>query len=266
MSASWAQPPALKGLKPVEFAGDDDDQLVTVEFGDFADRSAARLFRGLREWIIEKFGADDADKALPPWDVDTVQEEAAQPDPGKVQPAFTEPANPKPSKEDSVDEKELAAQQAALKDREERVKAGEAAFAEKTKAQSEAERQIAKREAGLFLDGLTAEGRFPPGHRDTMASFMAGLDDAEDALEFGESEDGKPVELSQRGYVTAFLKSMPKQIDFSERTGEDGTGVDEADPEAVADQAVAYQEEMRAKGVTVSTDAAVRHVLKGASK
>ena len=57
---------------------------------------------------------------------------------------------------------------------------------------------------------------------------------------------------------------MPAQIDFSERSHEDGEEVDATNAEAVAEQAVAYQEEMRGKGVTVSTDRAVRHVLEGA--
>lgn len=211
-----AQPPAVKGLKPIEFA-DGEDGTVTVEFGDYIDRSMARVLRRLRDFIIEKFSLEDADEALPSWEVESIQEEALQPEPAKPEPAFAEPA--KPSKEDSVTDKELADREAALKEREEKAVKDAAEFAEREKKQAAAERKLAEGDAGIFLDGLTAEGRFPPGHRDAMASFMAGLDDAGDALEFGEGEDGKPVKLSQRGYVKAFLKSMPKQIEFAEVSG-----------------------------------------------
>lgn len=256
-----AQPPAVKGLKAIEFA-DGEDGTVTLEFGDYMDRGMARVFRRLRDFLIEKFGIEDADKALPSWDVDMVQEEAAQPEPAKPEPAFAEP---EPSKEDSVkDKEELAAREAALAEREKTIEAGEASFAEKENARTEAERRIATRESGLFLDGLIGQGKFPPGHRDGMAAFMARLDDGE-AVEFGEGEDGKPVEMTPRAYLETFLKGMPKQVEFAELAGGD-EGDEATDSQAVADQAVAYQEEMRVKGVTVSTDAAVRHVLKGAKK
>ena len=73
-----AQPPSIKGLKPVQFA--EDDQVL--EFGDWNDRNIAWALRGLRDWLIAKFGQDEADKALPGYTVDSIQEAAAQPEPG----------------------------------------------------------------------------------------------------------------------------------------------------------------------------------------
>lgn len=67
-----AQPPAVKGLTPVEFAGSDADCLTL----EFADLDAAALFRSLRDWIIEKYGLEEADKALPAWSVDWVTHDA----------------------------------------------------------------------------------------------------------------------------------------------------------------------------------------------
>lgn len=68
-----AQPPGVKGLEPVSFA-DDGNDVITVEF---AELDVATLFRSLREWLIEEFGLEKADKALPPGLVDWVQEDAA---------------------------------------------------------------------------------------------------------------------------------------------------------------------------------------------
>lgn len=68
-----AQPPSVKGLEPVAFADGPGDS-VTIEF---AELDTATLFRSLREWLIEEFGIEKADKALPPGLVDWVQEDAA---------------------------------------------------------------------------------------------------------------------------------------------------------------------------------------------
>lgn len=66
-----AMPPAVKGLREASFAGSAEDCL------DFADIDAAALFRSLRDWMIGEFGQEKADKALPPWDVNYVQQDAA---------------------------------------------------------------------------------------------------------------------------------------------------------------------------------------------
>lgn len=75
-----AQAPAVKGLKPVEFATDATGT-VTFEFGEYSDRMVARLFRQLREWMIGKHGQEEADKALPSFEVDALQDEAAREEP-----------------------------------------------------------------------------------------------------------------------------------------------------------------------------------------
>ena len=58
-----AQPPAVKGLKPVQFA-DHADEIVV--FGDWADRATVGVFRRLRDFMLTRFGQDEADLVLPP--------------------------------------------------------------------------------------------------------------------------------------------------------------------------------------------------------
>ena len=55
-----AQPPSVKGLKPVAFAEDDEG---VVEFADTVITSS--LWRRLREFFIEKFGLESADTVIP---------------------------------------------------------------------------------------------------------------------------------------------------------------------------------------------------------
>lgn len=73
-----AQPPAIKGLKDYEFAA--ADVVTCIEFSDYDDRTVAGLFRRLREFIIEKFGKDSADKVIPDWEVTDLQIAAVMPE------------------------------------------------------------------------------------------------------------------------------------------------------------------------------------------
>ncbi len=43
---------------------------VSAEFGERAFEEAASLFRSIREFFIDKFGMEDADKALPGFQID----------------------------------------------------------------------------------------------------------------------------------------------------------------------------------------------------
>jgi len=71
-----AVPPAVKGLKDVAFA--QDDEALTIEFGEsWAFESIARIFRRLRDWLIEEKGADEADKIIRDWDIDDIKEAGA---------------------------------------------------------------------------------------------------------------------------------------------------------------------------------------------
>lgn len=66
-----AAPPAVKGLPDVAFA---DADAMTFEFVDEAERwgwkNISDAFRRLREWLIEKFDADTADKVITNWQID----------------------------------------------------------------------------------------------------------------------------------------------------------------------------------------------------
>ena len=74
-----AQPPAVKGLAPVQFA--DDGDCVSFEFAeeDVSGilRRMAGLFRGLRDYFVDKEGLDKADAIIPSWTMDWLQEDAA---------------------------------------------------------------------------------------------------------------------------------------------------------------------------------------------
>lgn len=66
--------PAVPGLKPVEFAG----QEAACEFASSLEWHAPSMFRALRDWMISKFGLEDADSVLPSWRIDSAAEDVVR--------------------------------------------------------------------------------------------------------------------------------------------------------------------------------------------
>lgn len=62
-----AAAPAVSGLRNAQFSGE-GAAVFEVTFG--AGDEAASLFRKLRDLLIEKFGIEDADRALPSWQIE----------------------------------------------------------------------------------------------------------------------------------------------------------------------------------------------------
>ncbi|NQV83912.1 MAG: peptidase, partial [Rhodospirillales bacterium] len=208
-----AAAPAVKGLTPVEFAGAGEDT-VTVQFGEYEDKTIGRLFRNLRDNLIETLGLEKADNILPSWSVDSLQEEAGVPD--QPAPMFSEPAPQPQPQEDTMNtpQEDKAAAEAATKFAEEQavLSAGKETL-DKDKAEFAEQKRTA--DAATAIDGLVKDGRVLPAEKDGLAKFMAGLEGT-DTVQFAEGDDNKKTPLA---FFTGFLETMPKRVDFSERSG-----------------------------------------------
>ena len=252
-----AQPPAVKGLAPVpvNFAeGDTEEGCVSFDFAESPGllRWLADLFRGLREYVVEKDGTEMADRAIPSYAVSGLQEMAAASAAQAAEiPAFAE--NLTPPKEKSMQKQETPP-------------AGNIDFAETKARADELERKVAyltgiarKERASRLVDKALADGRLTPAQSVGLADFMAGLDE-EGTFDFAE-DGGKTTSMSPAAFMAAFLERLPKQVDFSEAApgGEEALDTSSND---IAQRALAYCEEMRTKGVTVSITDAVAHVSK----
>jgi hypothetical protein len=204
-----AQPPAVKGLKSASFAAAEEG---VIEFGDWADQVEAGLFRKLREWIIAKFGQDEADKALPGWDVDTVQTEAAQREiTAEATPVFMEALTIKPTQEDQnmLTPEQLAAKETALQQK-------EAAFAEREDKLRQQERAAVHQEHCSFAEGLVQAGRLLPALKEqavAMLDFAAQLADGQ-VVEFGEGDAKQTLALGES--LKTFLAGQPQIVAFGE--------------------------------------------------
>lgn len=289
-----AQPPAVKGLAPVNFAeGDTDEGCVSFDFAESPGllRWLADLFRGLREYVVEKDGTEMADRAIPSYAVSGLQEMAAASAAQAAEiPAFAENlasavATQEATDEDSnllrgrtAHENAVAIRKPAgagngyrtppkekSMQKQETPPAENAAFAETKARADELERKVAwltgiarKERASRVVDKALADGRLTPAQSVGLADFMAGLDE-EGTFDFAE-DGGKTASMSPAAFMAAFLERLPKQVDFSEAApgGEEALDTSSND---IAQRALAYCEEMRTKGVTVSITDAVTHVI-----
>lgn len=209
-----AQPPAVKGLRDASFA--EDDQSVTVEFGELTGWSLTTLgdgLRTLREWLIGKFGLVEADKALPSYVVGNVERAAAQPDePDDINPpSYAEGAKPTPK--EARMSKDLERREAELKEKEADLNKKTATFAEQEAALKAKQLETQKAEHLAFAERLVKEGKLNPSHKEPLVAFMATIT-PEDTLSFGEG-DGAKTEPTL-GWLKGLLEAQPKQLAFGE--------------------------------------------------
>lgn len=281
-----AVPPALKGLgdvafaeggQPVDFSAEEHPDKV-VEFANAADdawnlasmlSSTARMFRGLRDWMLAEKGAETADQLLPSWNIEDLErqalrqeEKARNTDPGL---SYNEPANPTP-KETTMTPEEIAKLQRERDEAQARV----AQFTERETAIAAAERMATVAAIDASLDAHVKAGRLLPAHRKAVANFMADLADGTGTdvatIEFGEAAEGKPApKLSPRAFMAAFLAGLPKAVDYNERGGNTTANGGAMTPKQLAAKATAKRDEIQQKeGRTISFTEATNLVLEEA--
>lgn len=241
-----AQPPAVKGLKSVQF---DDGEQGVVEFIDWGLRDAGSLFGQLREWLIGKFGLDEANKAIPSWQVDSVKEAARDDDkPAGSALSYTDP-NPQQETHLGKTAEQLAADLAA-------ANARIAEFSERERSQKHSQIVTA-------IDALVADGRVLPKDRDGAIAFAAQLDEA-GTVEFGEGDLKQAVKPGD--WFMGFLKALPKAVDFSERAGAGNEPDLALTDRQVAERAQTLVDKRREAGRSISFTEAVDLVTAGKDK
>jgi len=224
-----AQPPAVKGLKDAAFA---DSEVGVVSFDEDGlergsirlDLDVARIISGLREWLIGKFGLEEANTALPGWEVRCLENQARE----AKQEAEAEEPEPGNYSENGMNP-ELEKKAAELAAREEALAA----------------RELATKNAGAlaFAEGLVKEGRVAPVHAKGLAALLVQVDGADSGPRSGEALPGASAgggaprtpgsvlsfgegEVTAVDWLKGFLGSLPKQVTFAE-TAKAGPAPDE---------------------------------------
>ncbi len=209
-----AQSPALKGLDDPTFAQGEDDGCVAfaqgVAFGGWEDRTQASLWRSLREFIVGKFGREEADAVIPQYQVQSLEQyaEAEMDDELQSQAvpaaAFAEPT-PTPTQEATVSPEEKAALLAQNTDL-----AAQLAALQAEQARTLATQRHAAHVA--FCEDLGAQARLLPAAQPVAIALLDHLGAQSAPVQFGEGEAQAPL---IDGFK-AFLAARPAQVEFGE--------------------------------------------------
>ena len=225
-----AHPPGVKGLDEPEFAESTDDGCVCfaegLAFGEWDGMTNASLWRNLREWLLDKFGQEDADKVLPGYDVRALELGAtedlntARSAAGASPIAFAETAPPgptvQPPQESAVTEEEAARLREENAAQARQLAELKAADAQRTQATVLAENTA-------FAEAMAAQARIPAAMAPQVAAIGAQLQ-AQPDVEFGEGDAKKPLHLLWRD----FLQALPKQVEFGEQATRERAAADAA--------------------------------------
>lgn len=136
----------------------------------------------------------------------------------------------------------------SLEERERRIQQKEAEFAERERRQRREANQAA-------LAKMVQQGTPLPCNQERLLAFMDQLAES-GAVQFSEGESKDPLKF----FTDEVLGGMPKQVDYGEKAPRDDSDTEVDTADSVARAAVQYQEEMRQKGIVVSTSEAVAHV------
>lgn len=222
-----AAAPAVTGLKPVTFtdgqpfhfqAGTDRD-LVEVEFACSAQGWAVRdAFGRIRDFFIDKFGLEVADKALPAYLVESVNppEQHAYGAPGA-------PAKPTPAEAPATTTEEVTMSTptpktpAELQAENERLTAANAAL---TAAAAKAARDRASTDAASFCAQLVTERKLRPADVDALSAALAPAFMAE-PVTFGAGDAAKTE--SPAAVIRRVLGAAATIIDTREKSADTGT-------------------------------------------
>lgn len=251
-----AVPPGVKGLPDAQFAEASGDN-GPLEFAlPWEADNLASLFQSIRDWVIQEKSIEQADSIIPQWRIQSILDSATDERKSSISPlAYAEENNVDPNQTTTVTAEELAKRQAALDERENKLRVAEEA-AIKQKA-------LERRTAIVgFADGLVKAGNVLPRHKSSIVEVLVNL--SQEPLSF--SEGDTTVSKTSEELLREILSTKPRAIDFSEKTGTDNDPVDFADATSLATAAQNYQAEQAEKGRTISMTDAVNHVKKGAQQ
>lgn len=198
-----AEPPAVEGMAPVQFAAALDQ---VMDFSWEEARSAgllARAMRRLREFLIDKYSVEDADRVMPSYEVESADALYTQAlsEESTDSPTFSAPA-PAADGEDMS-----AAETERLKAELEAANAQNAEFA-RANAALQREKRVATFTA--LAAAAIAAGRLTPAQAEGMAEFAANLADADgDAFEFS-AGDGT-AKKSPAAWFSDFIAKLGQQ-------------------------------------------------------
>lgn len=201
-----AAAPAVKGLRTPEFGEAEEG---VVEFSEWDDITNASLWRSMREWILGRFGTEEADRVIPGYQVQGLEQSAQQEiakESTAAAPLFSEP-DQQPKKETSLVTPEhaaaLEAENAQLK---EQIRQGHVAVIHASNL--------------AFAEALIAAGKVLPAEQSVVVATLDHFAAQDAPVEFAEGDEKKPL---LEGLKT-LLERLPQAVEFTEVATSDNVG------------------------------------------
>lgn len=277
-----AKPPAIAGLKPVEFSARADAHEFSAEVAWPASWSVgdiAASFRRLREWLIGKEGQDTADRVMPDYVITGLDRQAEQlRDAALAEQAedtsegdATAPINPlfnhagASSMSFTQSDLDRAATEAAARAKAEAEAAMAAQFAAKDTELQTLRAQQRDARIGADVAQLVADGLVTPAERAALTEFMAAIDGVQ-PHQFSAPDGSKAAAQPPSQWFAQFLRGRRPLVRLgkplmADDAGAGASAVDPQNPHAIAAAAQRYMAAEAAAGRSVGVDAAVQHVI-----
>lgn len=205
-----AAAPAVKGLRSPEFA---DAEEGIVEFSEWDDVTNASLWRSIREWLIGKFGQDEADKVIPGYQVSSLEQSAQH----ELDESFKETAAVAAP---AFSEQNLPIDQPTAKEAS-TVTPEEAAALEAENAQLKdqlRQNRLAGIHAGhvAFAEGLITAGKVLPAEQTVVVATLDHFASQDAPVEFAEGDEEDAPRKPLLDGLKSLLERLPKAVEFSE--------------------------------------------------
>lgn len=270
-----AKAPAIDGLKPVEFACEEESSHEFAAPGYslvWGLESIAKLLRGLREQMIAKDGIEAADQVLPQWQIDSAIEAAARArqefQDASENGALYSQHNPGGSMSQFSQADIDAAKEQARKD-------AEAAATVKFAAQQaelltlKANQQ--KTRIAALIEGWKSAGQVTPAEEAGLVEFMVALENGQGAEFTFSAADKTEAKKTPLQFFQDFMAARKPVVKLGGGSGSGAGGasdhqVDVTDAEALGKAASEFMAAEAKEGRTVDSATAVQHVLKQRQK
>jgi len=223
-----AAAPAVPGLKTLAFSADESGfteiELSDITFSEstWTDKTTAGIFGKLREFLIDKFSIEDADKVVRSWEIDSIKESATRRETeqnnikSQVDPLFTESnQNPEDTEMTPEETAQLAQLQTDLSAANKQVTSLETEVKDLKKTISDGIEQTRVKDINDFCDQAIKDGKILPATKAMHVQIMTSLPVSE--IVFAE-EKTNPLEMYKES-----ITSQKAGIDLSEKSkNEDG--------------------------------------------
>lgn len=237
-----AKPPAVTGLPAVAFK--EDEKGMTIELADYElsqwyFKNNQRLWRSLKNFLISKFGKDDADSTLNEYDIEATGEPPAifNKEPNRIGSSFASNNNSKTLTEE--EEMNLAELNARVTELETQLTAKDTEITNLKNENKNVQTQLSakvieqkRKEFVAFCEGDDVKKKIKDGEKDELVEVMLALDPMK-AIEFGEGDGKKSVTPVQT--FQSIIKRLPDVVEMGEHTSHsnadttDGVDVSEYD-------------------------------------